>query len=139
MASIKIPGRLPAIIVTVGLAVGVAILISRLDPAADGGARVEVTVPKLSDYALEGRNAFDANCAECHGKNAAGSERGPPFVHKIYGPNQHADGAFYAAAMLGAVQHHWRFGNMPAQSQVNDNDVAAIIQYVRELQLANGI
>ena len=84
-------------------------------------------------------NTFDANCAECHGQNAAGSDRGPSFVHKIYSPNQHADGAFYGAAMLGAVQHHWRFGNMPAQPQVNNNDVAAIVQYVRELQQANGI
>ena len=84
-------------------------------------------------------NTFDANCAECHGQNAAGSDRGPSFVHKIYSPNQHADGAFYGAAMLDAVQHHWRFGNMPAQPQVNNNDVAAIVQYVRELQQANGI
>ena len=104
-----------------------------------GGARVEVTVPELSYLAIGGRIAFDANCVQCHGNNAAGSDRGPPLVHEIYSPGQHGDDAFYAAAMLGAVQHHWRYGHMPAQPQVDEDTIAAVVQYVRELQYANGI
>ncbi len=139
MASINVPQRLLAIIVVAVLAGGVAILISRLDPAADVDARREVTIPVFTKEALEGQTAFDANCAQCHGENAVGSDRGPPLLHKVYKPNHHADGAFYGAVMLGVVQHHWRFGNMPAQPQLNEEDIAAIVLYVRELQQANGI
>jgi hypothetical protein len=41
--------------------------------------------------------------------------------------------------LRGARQHHWRFGDMPAQLQVSKEQVATIIQYVREMQRANGI
>ena len=43
------------------------------------------------------------------------------------------------AARRGASQHHWRYGNMLAQPQVSEEDISAIIRYVRELQLAIGI
>ena len=41
--------------------------------------------------------------------------------------------------MNGVVQHHWPYGNMPKQEQVTRDEVAKIVQYVRELQVANGI
>lgn len=100
---------------------------------------VSVKVPQLSKLAARGKVAFDANCAACHGINASGTDKGPPLVHEIYNAGHHADGAFYLAAKLGVRQHHWRFGNMPPQPQVTQEQVAAIVQYVRELQTANGI
>ncbi|MEX2643157.1 MAG: cytochrome c [Acetobacterales bacterium] len=102
-------------------------------------ATIEVIVPKLSPIARAGKAAFDANCAQCHGRNAAGTDRGPPMVHDIYNPGHHGDAAFFAAARRGVQQHHWPFGNMPAQPQASDEEIAAIIRYIRELQLANGI
>ena len=63
----------------------------------------------------------------------------PPFVHDIYNPGHHADPAFFAAAKFGVRQHHWPYGNMPPQLQVSDDQVAAIVRYVREVQLVNGI
>ena len=51
----------------------------------------------------------------------------------------HADEAFFMAAKFGVRQHHWRFGDMPAQPQVPKEDVANIARYIRELQVANGI
>jgi len=112
--------------------------------AVGGGSRstgeaVAVTVPQLSPTATDGKQAFDAVCAACHGANAAGSEKGPPLVHNIYNPGHHADAAFYLAARRGARQHHWQFGDMPPQPQVSDEELASIIEYVRELQRANGI
>lgn len=112
--------------------------------AVGGGSRnagdaVAVTVPQLSPVATEGKEAFDAVCAACHGANAAGSEKGPPLVHIIYNPGHHADAAFYLAARRGTRQHHWRFGDMPPQPQVRDVELAQIVEYVRELQRANGI
>lgn len=100
---------------------------------------IEVTVPKLSSIASAGKVAFDANCARCHGRNAAGTDQGPPLVHDIYNPGHHGDAAFFSAVRRGVQQHHWPFGNMPAQPHVSDAEIAAIVRYVRELQSANGI
>lgn len=100
---------------------------------------VDVTVPELSPLAVKGREAFNANCAACHGESASGTDQGPPLVHDIYNPGHHADGSFVVAAKRGVRQHHWPYGNMPAQPQVSDSQIAAIVKYVRELQAANGI
>lgn len=122
-------------------AVGIAIWIwQAMVPHATGaGPIVDVKVPELSPLAGRGKSAFDANCAACHGVNAAGSDKGPPLVHVIYNPGHHADGAFFLAAKRGVRSHHWRFGDMPPQPQVTDDQLAAIVRYVRELQAANGI
>ena len=98
-----------------------------------------VIVPALSDSAQAGQTAFNANCALCHGANAAGTNLGPPLVHKIYEPSHHQDFAFRNAVQNGVQSHHWQFGNMPPAPQVSEADVERIICYVRELQRANGI
>jgi len=135
----KIIERLPAIAVTAVLLGGIAVIVWQAVAPKGGTATVAVKVPSLSGPAQKGKNAFDANCAACHGNNAAGTDKGPPLVHDIYNPGHHADPAFVIAARRGVRQHHWPFGDMPAQPQVADADLAAIIQYVRELQRANGI
>jgi len=129
-------GRLPWIIVVLILIGGLVVFLATRGP---GGNAVTVRVPELSAAASQGSIAFAANCAQCHGANAAGSGEGPPLVHDIYNPGHHADAAFYFAARRGVSQHHWRFGGMPPQPQVSDADLAAIVRYVRELQRANGI
>lgn len=100
---------------------------------------VEIVIPEFSVAALEGERLFRENCIKCHGINAGGTDKGPPLVHNIYNPGHHADGAFYRAVAQGVAQHHWPFGEMPAQSHVPEDEVAKIIAYVRELQRANGI
>ncbi len=96
-------------------------------------------VPELTPVAVEGKATFDAVCASCHGANATGTDKGPPLIHPVYNPGHHSDEAFYLATMRGTRQHHWRFGDMPAQPQVSREQVATIIRYVREMQQANGI
>jgi mono/diheme cytochrome c family protein len=98
-----------------------------------------LTLPDLTPEQEDGRVLFDANCAACHGENAAGSDQGPPLVHHIYEPSHHGDMAFVLAAKQGVRAHHWRFGNMPAVEGVRDEDVLRITAYVRALQRANGI
>ena len=102
-------------------------------------AAAAVIVPTLSAIAIEGRIAFDENCAQCHGINGSGTNQGPPLIHIIYEPSHHADIAFLLAARNGTRAHHWQFGDMPAQPQVNEPEIAAIVQFVREVQRANGI
>lgn len=100
---------------------------------------VNVNEPDLSAVGLTGKALFEASCAACHGLKAAGSKKGPPLVHDIYNPGHHSDAAFFFAAQHGVRQHHWSYGNMPPQTQVTEQQVASIVQYVRELQVANGI
>ena len=99
----------------------------------------DVKVPSLSPEAQAGNRAFDKYCAECHGKNAAGTDKGPTFMHRVYHPGHHADRAFPLAVRGGVKRHHWRFGDMKPVPGVSDNEIPAIIRYVRELQKANGI
>ncbi|WP_274626824.1 c-type cytochrome [Arvimicrobium flavum] len=110
-------------------------------PAASGkNAPPQVAIPSVfSDTAKMGEKAFDAVCAACHGENAAGTEVGPPLVHRIYEPSHHGDQAFELAVANGVRAHHWKFGNMPPQPGLTKADVATIVAYVRELQRANGI
>jgi mono/diheme cytochrome c family protein len=95
--------------------------------------------PALSAAAQEGKVLFEKTCVECHGRNALGTDKGPPFVHDIYNPGHHSDDAFLSAVRNGVRQHHWPYGDMPAQRQVRTADVAKIVAYIRELQAANGI
>lgn len=135
----KIWERLPPLLVIGVLVMGIAVVGWQIFSPSKKGVSVDVKVPELSQTALIGKKAFDANCAECHGPNAAGSDKGPPLVNDIYNPGHHGDAAFVFATKRGTRQHHWNFGNMRPVPQVSDREIAAIIRYVRELQQANGI
>ena len=137
----RITGFAPKHLVIAFFAAGLGIwLWQTLTPKTTGaGPTISVKVPELSPLAARGQTAFDANCAACHGVNAAGTDKGPPLVHNIYNPGHHADGAFFFAAKNGVRGHHWPFGDMPPQPQVSDDQIASIVRYVRELQRANGI
>ena len=110
---------------------------------AGAGAAVrpadQIIVPQLSSAAQMGQIAFDDNCAACHGDKAAGSENGPPLIHKIYEPSHHGDFSFQSAAKNGVQAHHWRFGDMQPVPGVSEKQVEWIVKYVREVQRANGI
>ena len=107
-----------------------------------GGAKMmildNVKVPALSEAGARGQQSFNANCSTCHGLNAAGSQVGPPLIHRLYKPSHHPDAAIRRAVRNGARSHHWGFGDMPKQN-VNDRDLEDIIVYVREMQRASGI
>ena len=108
---------------------------------AQGAPIVDVQIPtELSSDAQIGKRGFEAKCAACHGKNAAGQNGvAPPLVHQLYVPGHHSDMAFVSAAKNGVQSHHWDFGNMPPVDGLTDADVQYIARYVRELQQANGI
>lgn len=122
------------ILLAVGLIVGGLYLIR--NQARKQGALV---VPDLSAEAKMGEVAFATYCVECHGKNAAGTDKGPPLVNLIYGPTHHGDFSFVRAVTLGVPQHHWLFGSMLPMPQVERSQVDRITVYIRELQRANGI
>ena len=101
-------------------------------PAAVGGG------PVPAEFQA-GETIFNANCSACHGKQAAGTDHGPPLTHKVYEPNHHGDEAFKRAAANGVKAHHWEFGNMPKIDAVTPADVDQIVKYVRWQQRQAGI
>ncbi|MCY4608870.1 MAG: cytochrome c [bacterium] len=111
------------------------------NPVGSGPPIVAVSVPAtLSARAQAGQKTYEANCASCHGGNAAGQDGlAPPLVHIIYEPGHHGDESFQRAVALGVRAHHWPFGDMPPVEGLSRSDVAEIIAYIRELQRANGI
>lgn len=129
----------PALAVLAVVVAGVLVIIAKSNQQSGPSALVEVEVPALSTLARQGAAAFGENCAQCHGRNGGGGPGGPPLVHDIYNAGHHGDAAFRFAMQRGVRQHHWRFGNMPPQPQVGEAQAQAIIRYVRELQMANGI
>jgi mono/diheme cytochrome c family protein len=137
--TLKIFDNLPAVLIVTVLVAGVGVMVWKAVRTPDQAAAVPVTMPALSALAKAGQQVFATNCTACHGQNGAGSENGPPLVHDIYNPGHHDDGSFYRAAQRGVRQHHWRFGNMEPVPQVSNEKMKAIIRYIRELQVANGI
>ena len=109
--------------------------------AEEGEALAIVTMPaSLSPEAKAGQQVFAASCASCHGTDAEGRAGiAPPLVHKIYEPSHHGDVAFVLAARNGVRAHHWPFGNMAPVPGLTDPELAGIIRFVREVQVANGI
>lgn len=126
-----------AIAIVAAGALGTAYLMS--DRSGGEPASGTIMVPRLTSLQQDGARLFAENCAACHGENASGSNQGPPLVHKIYEPSHHGDAAFFLAVMRGSRSHHWTFGDMPAQTQVTQDEIPPIIAYVRALQQANGI
>ncbi len=127
-------------IIIVCLVGGAGLLARNLLSTGDSnGVTVKVVTTALSEEALAGAAVFKTNCQACHGENAAGTKLGPPLIHDIYNPGHHSDKAFYLAASIGVRQHHWPYGDMPAQPQVTEADMTKIIRFIRELQEANGI
>ncbi len=97
------------------------------------------TATSVTGDLLAGEALFEGRCASCHGVKAAGSEKGPPLVDEVYWPSHHIDGTFQLAVLRGVPQHHWRFGSMPPQEGLSDQDIADIVAYVRQLQEEAGI
>ncbi|MEH6627851.1 MAG: cytochrome c [Motiliproteus sp.] len=87
----------------------------------------------------QGLQLYSNSCAGCHGLMMNGTKQGPPLNHKVYEPSHHANLAFYRAVKDGVRAHHWKFGDMPPQSQVSPTDAAHIIAYVRVRQERSGI
>lgn len=120
------------IILCTWLLPGLSIAANPIDPKS-------VKTPTLSSELNLGKMFYDVKCASCHGENAAGTDKGPTFIHRVYHPGHHGDGAFYIAPKRGIKAHHWPFGDMPPVEGITDNQIEKIVQYVRALQKANGV
>ncbi|MBZ0217683.1 MAG: cytochrome c [Fimbriimonadaceae bacterium] len=135
----KFSERIVPILVTGVLLLGIGTMAARWFWPDRGAVQASIKLPRLSAIGGQGKLAFEAYCASCHGVNAAGTDKGPPLLNDIYNPGHHPDESFYLAAKQGVRAHHWAFGNMPPQPQVSKQELANIARYIREMQEANGI
>jgi mono/diheme cytochrome c family protein len=121
------------VVVAVGL---LAVTLAACSPGAED-AGGDAQGPGLSTEA-RGAQLYVANCAVCHGSELEGTEAGPPLLSRIYEPGHHPDESFRAAITRGVVPHHWDFGAMPPVPGLDDQEIDAIIAYVRSVQHREG-
>ena len=81
-----------------------------------------------------GAEVYEQSCASCHGADLRGTDKGPSHLSIVYEPNHHPDDAFRSAIVNGAPQHHWPFGDMPPVEGLSDDEVEAVIAFVRSEQ-----
>jgi mono/diheme cytochrome c family protein len=87
----------------------------------------------------QGKALYNKNCSKCHGPKGVGTDKGPPFLNKIYEPSHHGDMSFLMASLNGVRAHHWNFGNMPPIKGAGMAEIGKIIKYVRAIQQEAGI
>jgi mono/diheme cytochrome c family protein len=90
------------------------------------------------DLVAAGEPLYQASCASCHGIDLKGTDKGPSHLSVVYEPNHHGDIAFVLAAQNGVRAHHWPFGDMAPVPGLSDQDLDAIVAYVRENQRIMG-
>lgn len=97
----------------------------------DAGTGIAAQDPAL---VAAGDLLYQSNCAECHGPDLRGTDTGPSHLSVVYQPSHHADVAFVLAARNGVPQHHWPYGDMVAVPGLSDDELEAIVAFVRENQ-----
>jgi mono/diheme cytochrome c family protein len=105
------------------------------DPDTMEGPEIPV---QDADLVATGEPLYQANCASCHGTDLRGTDQGPPHLSIVYAPDHHGDQAFVLATKFGVQAHHWPYGPMQPVEGLSDDDITAIIAYVRESQRLNG-
>lgn len=87
----------------------------------------------------DGAALYAESCASCHGEDLRGTPDGPSHLSEVYAPDHHPDEAFRSAVANGVAAHHWNFGDMEPVEGLNDDEVTAIIAYVRQQQDLHGL
>lgn len=110
---------------------GVVVAFAALGAAACGEGSSDAA-------AASGSELYAANCASCHGADLRGTDQGPSPLSIVYESGHHGDDSFRAAIELGTRQHHWTFGDMAPINGLDDDEVDAIIAFVRAEQEREG-
>ena len=102
------------------------------------GCSSESSSSSSGDSTEQGEAVYQQSCASCHGSDLRGTDKGPSHLSQVYEPGHHPDAAFVSAIENGAQAHHWGFGDMAPVSGLDDDEIAAVIAYIRDQQEANG-
>ena len=127
--------RRSLIVLAASFSIVVAACSSDGGPESDHDTGIPVQDAEL---VAQGEPLYQASCASCHGADLRGTDQGPSHLSMVYEPNHHGDGAFILAARRGVPQHHGSYGDMEPVPGLSEDDLAAIVAYVREQQRLNG-
>ncbi len=116
----------------------VPLLVAAIVLGACGSDVAETSSPAAGEDVEAGEEVYASSCASCHGADLRGTDKGPSHLSIVYEPNHHNDDSFRSAIANGAPQHHWGFGNMLPVEGLSDDDVAAVIAFVRSEQERQG-
>ena len=86
-----------------------------------------------------GEAVYGANCAQCHGEDLAGTERGPSLLAAVYRPSELPDAAVADAIRNGVDARLWDYGPMPANGALSDAQIDAVVQFLRAEQEPAGV
>jgi mono/diheme cytochrome c family protein len=117
-----------------------AMALAALLVACAGSSTGEESDIPVQDAVLvsQGEALYQANCATCHGAALRGTDQGPSHLSIVYEPSHHGDQAFAFAVKFGVQQHHWSFGPMKPVEGLDDEEIEAIVAFVREEQRLHG-
>ena len=118
-----------------GILVAIASVAAACSSSTPPGADIAPQDPAL---VATGADLYGASCASCHGVDMRGTDEGPSLLSEIYEPGHHADISFLLAVQRGVRAHHWSFGNMKPIESLDEQDVAAIVAFVRDAQREEG-
>lgn len=119
-------------------AVALTAIVAAIGLSACGGSDTDAGAVGTASGLDRGADVYAESCASCHGADLRGTDKGPSHLSIVYEPNHHPDESFRRAIALGAPQHHWDFGDMPPVDGLSDDDVEAVIAFVRAEQDRQG-
>ena len=110
-----------------------------LTPASVPAAATSTAAPSPTGTAAapavpDGAAVYQQYCAECHGVDLRGTDKGPSQLSIIYEPNHHGDYAYRVAIREGTREHHWWFGDMPPVEGITDLEIEKVISFIRAEQ-----
>ena len=114
--------------------IGVVAVVAVVAIIVVSGGSSDPLVPGSPEQLAAGEEVFTQNCATCHGERLRGGLAGPPLIDELYVPDHHPDSAIRAAIANGVQPHHWDFAGMPPIPGLSDEEVDAVIAYVRHEQ-----
>lgn len=117
------------------VALCIAVAVAACGGEVDGATTLE-SAP--AEVLVIGQELYERSCAECHGIDLRGTDKGPSHLSVVYEASHHSDAAFLVAVLRGVPAHHWNFGPMPPIDGLDAEDVAAITAYVRSVQQREG-
>lgn len=88
---------------------------------------------------VAGEQTYQDFCGSCHGRDFEGSVRGPSQLDAVFAPDVTTDEDYRDAIRDGAQEQHYDFGPMPAIGSLDDQEIANVIAYVRQVQQERGL
>ena len=99
-----------------------------------------INIPELNAVEMRGREAFNSLCADCHGADGTGdTDIGPPLMHPYYRKDLLSDEDIIKAIGRGTPEDKWKYGHMPAQIDVSNEQALEIVEFYNALRRVNNL